>query len=581
MKNNLHSKSSLASIITASSAGTLIEWFDFFLFGSLATTISTEFFPKENPVAGFLATLATFSAGLVVRPFGALIFGRLGDMIGRKHTFMVTLSIMGFSTVGIGLIPGYDIIGYFAPLIVLALRLLQGLALGGEYGGAATYVAEQSPENKRGFWTSWIQATTGMAFILSIMVILLIKNLMNESEWLRWGWRIPFLSSIVLVGVSLYIRRRMSESPLFAKAKSEGKTTKNPLRESFGNKENFKMVLLAFLGLTIGGGVIGWVGFYTQSFLLKTMMIDFDQANEIIVLGILLGIPFFFLFGWLSDRVGRKVIMIVGMLAGLLAFRPIFNMMYHESEIQSKRLSKTETQVIEPTDGQNNPSFISIKEYYNDGTLVHLIKKESISGNQQNAAIHKTITLNSSSKWKLIFLNFLIEIVFTMAYAPMAAFLVEMFPLKIRYTSLSLPYHLGFGIFGGLSPYFATYFVDKALAAGNSDYYLSGLTYPLIMIATGVFIGTLYLKENNPMHAVRLAPVSILNPIRKWLGLFWIMMAIILLWYGLFEAGIPKISSGKQEDVVFGMIISIIITPVAACSLFFFGKYALEDAYKD
>lgn len=581
MNSNSHSNYSLPTIIAASSAGTLIEWFDFFLFGSLATIISTEFFPKENPVAAFLATLATFSAGLVVRPFGALIFGRLGDVIGRKHTFMITLSIMGFSTVGMGLVPGYDTIGFLAPLIILMLRLLQGLALGGEYGGAATYVAEQSPENKRGFFTSWIQATTGMAFILSITVILLIKNLMNEGDWLQWGWRVPFLSSIILVGVSLYMRRSMAESPLFAKAKSEGKTTRNPLRESFGNKENFKMVLLAFFGLTIAGGVIGWVGFYAQGFLLKTMMIDFDQANEIIILGILFGIPFFFLFGWLSDRYGRKAIMITGMLAGLLAFRPIFSSMYDASNLQHKALIKTEPLVLAGDNKDKINSNDTFIEYYGDGTKVMLTKKLIKKENKQSEEIHKTICLSTAEKWKLILLNFLIEIIFTMAYAPMAAFLVEMFPLKIRYTSLSLPYHLGFGIFGGLSPYFATYFVDKAFAAGRNDFYLSGLTYPLIMIAIGVLIGLLYLKENNPKHAIRLAPVRFINTVRKWLGVVWIFLAIIVAWYGFFESGIPKILSGRQEDVVFGLIISLIITPVAVCSLFFFGKYAWEDAYKD
>ncbi|MGH2563083.1 MAG: MFS transporter, partial [Ginsengibacter sp.] len=271
MKSIKISRKKLIPIIAASSVGTLIEWYDFFIFGSLATIISTKFFPGDNPVASFLATLATFSAGLVVRPFGALFFGKMGDVIGRKYTFMITLVLMGGSTIAIGLIPTYESIGFFAPSIVLILRLLQGLAIGGEYGGAATYVAEQSPVKERGFWTSWIQASTGIAFVLSITVILVIKNLMDKSSWESWGWRLPFLVSVFLVVVSVYMRRKMAESPLFAKAKAEGKTSSNPLKESFGNKENLKIVLLAFFALTVGGGTIGWVGFYAQSFMLKTM----------------------------------------------------------------------------------------------------------------------------------------------------------------------------------------------------------------------------------------------------------------------------------------------------------------------
>lgn len=576
MRKNLKNSRKLVSIIAASSAGTLIEWYDFFLFGSLASIISTEFFPKENPAAAFLATLATFSAGLVVRPFGALIFGRLGDMIGRKHTFMVTLGIMGFSTVSMGLVPGYDSIGFLAPMIVLVLRLLQGMALGGEYGGATTYVAEQAPENRRGFFTSWIQSTTGLAFILSISVILLVKNLMNETHWLEWGWRIPFLASIVLVAVSIYIRTRMSESPLFARAKSAGKTSKNPLKESFGNKENLKMVLLAFFGLTIGGGVIGWVGFYAQGFLLKTVMIDYDQANEIIITGILMGLPFFFFFGWLSDKIGRKVIMMAGMVAALVAFRPIFSSMYNASKVGDKVLTHIQTS----TSHQDGTSYLISTSTYDDGTVLYQ-KQEDITGTDKRIPeLHKTVTLSVYSKWKLILLNFLLEIIFTMAYAPMAAFLVEMFPLKIRYTSLSLPYHLGFGIFGGLSPYFATYFVDKAAQAGRGDYYLAGLLYPLVMIAMSVLVGMLYIRENDPRYRLDVTNTFLLNSIRKWLGILWIMLALVVVWYGFMQAGIPKILSGKQEDIVFGFIITVIITPVAACSLFFFGKYALEGAYK-
>jgi len=315
----------LVSIITASAVGTMIEWYDFYIFGSLATIISTEFFPKENAGIAFLATLATFAAGLVVRPFGALFFGRLGDLIGRKYTFMVTLVLMGGSTFAIGLIPNYETIGFIAPVTILVLRILQGLAIGGEYGGAATFVAEHAPVKKRGFWTSWIQTSSGVAFILSMGVILITKSFMPIASWESWGWRLPFLVSVILVVISVYIRRNMSESPLFSKAKAEGKTSRNPLKESFGNKANLKIVLLALFGLTIGVGVISWGAiFYSQSFLIRIMSVDYDQANAIVVIGSLIGLPFCVFFGWLSDRVGRKYLLLLSMLLGIILFRPVF-----------------------------------------------------------------------------------------------------------------------------------------------------------------------------------------------------------------------------------------------------------------
>ncbi|HET7117490.1 MAG TPA: MFS transporter [Hanamia sp.] len=578
------SKKRLISIIAASSAGTLIEWYDFFIFGSLATIISTEFFPKDNPVAAFLATLATFSAGLVVRPFGALFFGRLGDIIGRKYTFMVTLILMGGSTVGMGLVLGYESIGFFAPLIVLILRLLQGLAIGGEYGGAATYVAEHAPVNQRGFWTSWVQASTGLAFVLSITVILLTKSLMDSSSWESWGWRIPFLVSVFMVAVSVYMRKRMSESPLFTKAKAEGKTSSNPLKESFGNKANLKVVLLAFLGLTVGGGVIGWVGFYAQSFLIRTVSLDYEQANQVMIFGILIGIPFFFLFGWLSDRIGRKYLLMLGILAGITGFRPIFNNMYQVTNLQHKienkgaKIITTETQ---PLPGNHSLFISATQHFYTDGTISKEIKKNITDKVTRNEEMLTTIKVTNTDKWKLIFLVFLLEFIFTLSFGPLAAFIVEMFPLNIRYTSISLPYHFGYGIFGGMAPYFASYLSQKASEAGKPDYYLAGLNYPILLMSISLIIGLIYLKENNREHSFRIIPASIMNQIKKWLGIVWIALGLLAAWYGIFKMGIPKIISGNQEDIVFGIIIMLIITPVAALGLFFFGKYALQGEYDE
>lgn len=289
----------------------MIEWYDFYIFGSLATIIATKFFPDGNPTAAFLSTLATFAAGFVVRPFGAIFFGRLGDLIGRKYTFMVTLLLMGGATFMIGLIPSYETIGFLAPTLVLLLRLLQGLALGGEYGGAATYVAEHSPADKRGFWTSWIQITATAGLFVSLIVIQLTQNSMSKEAFAEWGWRVPFLVSIIMVYVSVLIRKNMHESPLFAKAKAEGKTSTNPLKESFGNRYNFKFVLLALLGATMGQGVVWYTGqFYALSFLQKVMAIDLQQSNALMTYALMLGTPFFVLFGWLSDKIGRKGIML-------------------------------------------------------------------------------------------------------------------------------------------------------------------------------------------------------------------------------------------------------------------------------
>src|SRR6476660_7445352 len=338
----------IRKIITASSVGTLIEWYDFYIFGSLATVIASQFFPKTNPTAALLSTLATFAAGFIVRPFGALVFGRLGDLIGRKYTFLLTLIIMGSSTFAIGLVPGYQTMGFAAPIIVLILRLLQGLALGGEYGGAATYVAEHAPPNRRGFFTSWIQTTATLGLFLSLGIILTTRHSLDSdrvrsiAKFNEWGWRIPFLVSIFLVVVSVYIRLRMKESPLYAKLKTEGKTSANPLKESFAHRSNLKMVLLALFGATMGQGVVWYTGqFYAQSFIENICKIDFEQSRTILIWAILFATPFFVLFGALSDKWGRKWIMMVGMALAIVLYRPIFNELYQTADVAHKNIVAT------------------------------------------------------------------------------------------------------------------------------------------------------------------------------------------------------------------------------------------------
>jgi MFS family permease len=492
----------LAAIIGASSVGTLIEWYDFYIFGSLATIISTQFFPKDNPTAAFLSTLATFAAGFVVRPFGALFFGRLGDLIGRKYTFMVTLMLMGGATFAIGLVPKYETIGFFAPLIVLILRLLQGLALGGEYGGAATYVAEHSPVGERGFWTSWIQITATAGLFISLGVILVTKNSMEKSQWEDWGWRIPFLVSIIMVFVSVLIRKNMAESPLFAKAKAEGKTSKNPLKESFGNKLNFKFVLLALFGATMGQGVIWYTGqFYAQTFLLKIMNIDFGQANTLLIIALMMGTPFFVFFGWLSDKVGRKPIMLAGMLIAVLSYRTIYEKMYQTTNLKNKVEITAETKIeikreLAPKSTTDSLIITTTQKIFADGTTYKEVKKETlIIGKEAKTETTKTVKINDSDKWTLIWLIFIQLLFVTMAYGPIAAFLVEMFPVKIRYTSMSLPYHIGNGVFGGLMPAIATYLVSQAKDAKTPDFYLAGLTYPILIASVCFVIGLVYIRD--------------------------------------------------------------------------------------
>ena len=520
-------QSSIAFVIGASSVGTLIEWYDFYIFGMLATILSKQFFPAEAGTAALLSTLAIFAAGFIVRPFGALVFGRLGDLIGRKHTFLLTLVIMGGSTFAIGLVPSYNSIGWAAPIIVLILRLLQGLALGGEYGGAATYVAEHAPAGQRGFWTSWIQTTATLGLFLALGVIILIRSNQGvekfSAEW--GGWRYPFWVSILLVGVSVLIRMRMSESPMFSKLKSEGKTSVNPLKESFGHKGNFKMVLLALFGAVMGQGVVWYTGqFYAQSFIETVCKIDFIQSRNIMLVAILMATPCFVLFGWLSDKIGRKWIMLLGMLLAILTYRPIYKEFIaitaasNRVQIVDYRLTKAGPlmplvdvkdkhkmyirQVIDTVylDGSNfkytiTDTLIGYNEF-GVNRPINLLNPTLIKykAPKPNVVIEKT--MGKSATWDMIWLIFIQIVYVTMVYGPIAAFLVEMFPTKIRYTSMSLPYHIGNGVFGGLVPFLGTLIVEftKTDTSPGGDV-LAGLWYPIGVASICLMIGAIYLTN--------------------------------------------------------------------------------------
>lgn len=468
-------KRKLWFVILASSLGTLIEWYDFYIFGALATILADQFFPSSNPTAGFLATLATFAAGFIVRPFGALVFGHLGDKVGRKYTFLVTLILMGGSTFCIGLIPGFASIGVAAPLLVVSLRLLQGLALGGEYGGAATYVAEHAPAARRGYYTSFIQTTATLGLFVSLGVILTVRQSMGPDEFSDWGWRIPFLLSALLVGISIIIRVRMQESPLFAKIKAEGKTSANPLKESFTKKENLKLVLLALFGATAGQGVVWYTGqFYALSFIQKTCSVEFVQSNYIIAAALILGTPLFIYFGWLSDRVGRKAIMMLGLLGAIILYRPVYGKMYE--------LTDTNLMVVASEGRQTDGSY---QVSYTDGS--ELTIRETADGK----SVRELVLGNEPFGMMVLFI--LIQVVLvTMVYGPIAAFLVELFPTRIRYTSMSLPYHIGNGVFGGLTPFIATYLATRS----TGDPYV-GLIYPIGVAALSFIVGMIFLSNKR------------------------------------------------------------------------------------
>ncbi|MCU0375546.1 MAG: MFS transporter [Chitinophagaceae bacterium] len=539
-------------IIGASSVGTLIEWYDFYIFGMLATIISVQFFPENSGTSALLSTLAIFAAGFIVRPFGALVFGRLGDLIGRKYTFLLTLVLMGGSTFLIGLVPGFATIGWAAPILVLLLRLVQGLALGGEYGGAATYVAEHAPPHRRGFWTSWIQTTATLGLFLALGIIILIRQSQGvekfSSEW--GGWRYPFWISLLLVIVSIVIRMKMSESPLFSKLKKEGKTSTNPLKESFGHKANFKMVLLALFGAVMGQGVIWYTGqFYAQSFLENVCKVDFLQSRNIILIAILFATPFFVFFGWLSDNVGRKWIMMLGMLAGIVSYMPIYKTFSSWTNPRERMgmvdEAATKTGAPEAFFDARHPERLLVKTVYDtaytDGAVYKYTKTDTVTltanftagagkvaltnpatGETKSIAMHaktgETLSnaeaaatvlkvsakpgvviekkVGSSTYWSIIFLVFIQIIFVTMVYGPIAAFLVELFPTKIRYTSMSLPYHIGNGVFGGLVPFLATLIVEFTKTADNpAGNPLAGLWYPIGVAIVCFIIGSIYLTN--------------------------------------------------------------------------------------
>ncbi|WP_414442999.1 MFS transporter [Burkholderia sp. 22PA0106] len=525
-------------VIFASSLGTVFEWYDFYLAGSLAAYISKSFFSGVNPTAAFIFTLLGFAAGFAVRPFGAIVFGRLGDMVGRKYTFLVTIVIMGVSTFVVGFLPGYATIGIAAPVIFIAMRLLQGLALGGEYGGAATYVAEHAPANRRGFYTAWIQTTATLGLFLSLLVIVGVRAAVGEETFGAWGWRVPFVASILLLAVSVWIRMQLNESPVFLRIKAEGKTSKAPLTEAFGQWKNLKIVILALVGLTAGQAVVWYTGqFYALFFLTQTLKVDGTTANILIAAALLIGTPFFLFFGSLSDRIGRKPIILAGCLIAALTYFPLFKALTHYANpAMEAATQKAPITVIANPDEcsfQFNPvgtaKFTSSCDiakaalskaglnYENvaapAGTLAQIkvgdtavdtYDGKSGDAKAKGSAFDKTLAATlkgagypakadpSQINWPMTIVVLTILVIFvTMVYGPIAAMLVEMFPTRIRYTSMSLPYHIGNGWFGGFLP--ATAF---AIVAAKGNIY-SGLWYPIVIALATFVIGLLFVKETK------------------------------------------------------------------------------------
>jgi len=454
----------------------MIEWYDFYIFGSLATTISPLFYPPGDDSLALIAYLSTFAVGFVVRPFGALFFGRIGDLVGRKRAFLVTLLIMGGATAAIGVLPTYATIGLAAPIALLAIRVLQGLALGGEYGGAAVYVAEHVPDRRRGFYTSFIQITATLGLFLSLAVILIVQNAMSRAAFSAWGWRVPFLISIALVGVSLYIRLRMRESPIFEHIKAAGMTSARPLREAFTQWTNLRRVLISLFGATAGQGVIWYTGQFYALFYLQTILnVNAISANYIIAIALVFGMPFFVLFGALSDRLGRKKIMMAGCLIAVISYLPIYRAM------QAAAGSDVVTAV-----SQQNPV---------TGAIL-LTPMARVGGELQPARQALPYTdfgtfIRAPAAWSLIALVFVQVLFVTMVYGPIAAYLVEAFPARIRYTALSLPYHIGNGVFGGLLPLIGLWSV-----ASTGNIY-AGLYYPMAVAALTFVVGSIFLEETH------------------------------------------------------------------------------------
>ncbi|HCE08982.1 MAG TPA: MFS transporter [Oxalobacteraceae bacterium] len=528
-------------VIFASSLGTVFEWYDFYLYGSLAAIIAKQFFAGTDPNTAFIFALLAFAAGFLVRPFGALVFGRLGDMIGRKYTFLVTILIMGSTTFLVGLLPSYATIGVAAPIILISLRILQGLALGGEYGGAATYVAEHAPNDKRGAFTAWIQTTATLGLFLSLLVILGTRTAMGEAAFADWGWRIPFLVSVFLLAISVWIRLSMNESPAFAKMKAEGKTSKAPLTEAFAKWKNMKIVILALLGLTAGQAVVWYTGqFYALFFLQQTLKVDGTTTNLLIAASLVIGTPFFIVFGSLSDKIGRKMIIMAGCLLAALTYFPIFAALTHyanpalEAAIKSSPVVVTADParcqfLFNPTGTKTFTSSCDIARTVLANSSVSYNTVEGAAGSvakikigdkeidgydatglskAEAAAKDKVFKKDLGdaikaagypskadpaqvNKGMVLLLLTILVIYVTMVYGPIAAMLVEMFPTRIRYTSMSLPYHIGNGWFGGFLP--TTAF---AIVASTGNIY-SGLWYPVVIAVVTLVIGTIFLKETK------------------------------------------------------------------------------------
>lgn len=482
LSSNGISQSKIWQVIGASAVGTMIEWYDFYIFGSLAATIAPLFYPPENQTLAYIAYLATFAVGFIVRPFGALFFGRIGDVVGRKYAFLVTLLIMGGATAVIGFLPTYEQIGIAAPIILLLIRVLQGLALGGEYGGAAVYVAEHVPDNRRGFYTSFIQITATLGLFLSLAVILIVQNTMSADQFagrtgVFAGWRIPFAISIFLVVVSLFIRLRMKESPIFEQVKSAGMTSANPLVEAFTKWKNLKTVLLTLFGATAGQGVVWYTGqFYALFYLQQILKVDATSANYIIAIALLFGMPFFVVFGALSDRIGRKWIIMAGLLFAVTTYLPIYKAMQSTvgnnvvtATSQKNPVTGEEKLISQSTDANGNlVEAQKVLPYTNFGDLI-----------------------GNSTAQILILLIFIQVLWVTMVYGPIAAYLVEAFPAKIRYTALSLPYHIGNGVFGGLLPV-----IGVTIVAQTGNIY-AGLYYPMIVAGITFIVGSLLMKETR------------------------------------------------------------------------------------
>ena len=528
-------------VILASSLGTVFEWYDFYLYGSLAAIIAKQFFAGLDPTSAFIFALLAFAAGFIIRPFGALVFGRLGDLIGRKYTFLVTILIMGISTFIVGILPNYASIGVAAPVILICLRLLQGLALGGEYGGAATYVAEHAPNGKRGAYTAWIQTTATMGLFLSLLVILGTRTLMGEPAFNDWGWRIPFLVSILLLAISVWIRMQLSESPAFRKMKAEGKTSKAPLAESFGQWKNLKIVLIALFGLTAGQAVVWYTGqFYALFFLTQQLKVDAVTANLLIAAALLIGTPFFLIFGSLSDKIGRKTIIMAGCALAIVSYFPAFKALTQAANPDlAAAQAKSQVFIVadpkecsfqfNPTGTTKFTSSCDIAKQVLAASSVSYDNEEAPAGTPAVIKIGDDVIQSYSAKglsaadakakdaefkkavadtlkadgypakadpakmnkvMMVVILTYLVILV-TMVYGPIAAMLVELFPTRIRYTSMSLPYHIGNGWFGGLLPT-----MSFAIVAQTGNMY-NGLWYPIIIAGMTLVVGMLFLRETK------------------------------------------------------------------------------------